>query len=362
MNLDDAMQAASEQLDTIATPEPGPTETVTTADVAPEPAPKPEARDEKGRFAPKAETPSEKPTAAPKAANGAAPTAPPVGQGKAAGAATLPAPAAESVPPAPSVKAPQSLTPAAREAFAKADPVLQAEIAKREKEVSRTLQETAQARHYVQQVQASLAPYETIARANGTDAMTWAGGALQMAASLYAGTPAQKAQTIARAIAISGVDLEAINAVLSGQPDPKGQPAQPAPDVRSLVEQQFRAVQQQYEAKAADQTLATFLATEPEFIDDVWQDMQAVLQAAASQGRNLTLQQAYDRACKLNDDVQGVVEKRKAAEAQRTATAATAKARAAAGFPRSQPAAAPAAQPKGIDAAMAAAAKKIGWE
>ncbi|HEU4401507.1 MAG TPA: hypothetical protein VFT43_05325 [Candidatus Polarisedimenticolia bacterium] len=360
------MAKAAETLEASST-EPAPTvETVTSSEPAPtaevrtDAAPA-EARDEKGRFAPKGEQPQGKAGAASKAANGAAPKPTPEAPGKAAGADTLPAPAAEPAKPAaPTVKAPQSWTPAAREAFAKAPPEVQAEVAKREREVSRALQETAQARQYVTQVNQSLAPYAPIARANGMDVMTWAGNGLQMMASLYAGTPAQKAATIARAISLSGADLEAINAHLAGQPPPQGQPAAPPVDVNALVEQKFQTIAQQYEAKQADSTLAAFMAEEPEFIGDVWQDMQLLLQSAATQGRNMTLKQAYDRACKLDERVQSVMEQRKAAEASRTATAATQRAKAAAVSPKSSPAGGPPAQTKGIDAAMRAAADKLG--
>lgn len=338
-----------------AAPEPAETETATETETDAQAAER--ARDEKGRFAPKDEAPkaaetTRKPAAAPKAgANGAA-SAPPAGQGKAAGASSPSTPAAA---PASTVKAPQSWTPAAREAFAKAPPEVQREVERREREIARTLQETADVRKGYEQVQRTLAPYETIARANGMDAMSYAGSVLQTAAVLHVGTPQQKAQAFAALIQQFQPDLQAINAFLEGKagPVPQNQPAARPVDIESLVNQKL-------EQARAKQDAESFLATKPEFLDDVRDDMLLVMQTARSQGRNMTWAEAYDRACKMNEGVQEALAQRKAAEATRTAQPVTDAARRAASSVRSQPAAPMRAQPKGIREAMEAAAEKIG--
>jgi hypothetical protein len=360
VEIREALEQASQQTpepapapEPAAAPEPSPVVETSAPDAAPSPAPSQgRARDEAGRFTKAAEAAPEKPAGtAPKGdVHGAASAAPPAGQGKAEGAVPPPAPSAE--PASPPVKAPQSWTPQAREAFSKAPPEVQAEVAKREKEIARALQEAAPARQYAQQVQESLRPYETIARANGMDAMSWAGQALQTVASLYAGTPQQKAQTIAQAILTSGADLEAINAALQNPQAPTRQaaPSQPRVDPREEVR---RILEEERTMSAARE----FLANPPEFYDTVKDDVHDILRLDRQRGGNLTPAQAYDRACRFNEDVQSVLAQRKAAEAARTQQQVTARAQVAASSVRSTPAAAPstAAQPKSIRGALEAA-------
>jgi hypothetical protein len=372
--LNEAMEKAQAHLEaqeapeTTATPAPEPGETTTTEAALPEPAEtrtaEQRARDEAGKFtkapkpkaAPKA---SEKPAAAaPKGGvHGAASAAPPAGQGPVGGAAPSPAPSTE--PASSALKAPSSLTPVEREAFAKAPKEIQEGLVRIDREVRKVMQEMAPVRQYAQQVQESLRPYESIARANGMDAMSWAGNALQMAASLYAGTPQQRAQTIAKAIQLSGADLGAIDAALQGQAAPQGQPQQV--DIQAEIDRRFKAVEAQREQQATLTEAQRFLANPPEFWETVQPDALEILRLDRKRGGNMTPQQAYDRACRFNEDVQSVLGQRKAAEAARTRTAATVQARGAAVSIKSQPAAPMSGgKTKGLDAAARAAAEKLG--
>jgi hypothetical protein len=342
-----------------------PTETVTTADVAPveEPAETQgqadqRARDEAGKFtkAPKAKAAkAEKPAAAaPRGGvHGAASAAPSAGQVPADGAVPPPAPSAEAATPV--VKTPQSWTPAAREAFAKAPPEVQAEVTRREREIARTLSETAEARKVAQSVHQTLAPFEGLARSQGMDSMQYAGSVLQTAAALHMGTPQQKAAVVAQIIGSYGVDLDAINAELQGQPA-QAQHAPPV-NVDELVERRFQAIEAKRAQESNLRTAQEFLDSSPEFLSDVLPDMQELLRIDRFKGGNMTPQQAYDRACKLNEGVQSVLAQRKAAESARTAQASTARTQAAASSVRSTPAAAPerSAQPKSIEEALKAA-------
>jgi hypothetical protein len=88
--------------------------------------------------------------------------------------------------------------------------------------------------------------------------------------------------------------------------------------------------------------------------------MVAVIEADKRLGRNPDLRRAYDKACRLNEDVSKILDQRKAAEAARTANAATDRSKAAAVSIRSRPAAPIGAKPKGLDGAMAAAREKLG--
>lgn len=378
MDIDSAMEQAALKLESMSDDGAAPVTDTAAAEAAPdttaaEPAPtastdtrttEERARDEAGRFAKeKAEKAKAKQAGAKPVPHGA-PAASQAAQGQPVGAVappSPPAPTGEPAPAAPVVKAPQSWTPAAREAFAKAPPEVQKEVARREAEIGRALQETAEARRVASQVRETLSPYEGIARASGMDSMKWVGSVAQTAATLHLGTQAQRAQVVAQIIGTYGVDVDAVNAYMQGQPGAAhAQPAAPAVDPRALVREELQTFRQQAIEAQAQRAWSDFQASEPEFLDAVREDMRIIIEREAAHGRNVTYQQAYDRACKLNEEVASVLAQRKAAEAVRAPQPVTQAARMAAGSARSRPAAAPAAQPKGIDAAMRAAAEKLG--
>lgn len=342
-------------------PEPSPTpEAAPVADVTPKaaiaspeaPTPIGKPRDPTGKF-----VKVEGKTEAPKGEKVDAATTAPV-QAKAGGE---PVPATPPAEVAPKRKLPADMSAAARELAAKLPsefaPLID-EWEKRHKETSRALSETAEARQFASRVKESLAPFETIARANGQDAITYAASVMQTATALQMGTQAQKDAIIATLIQTYGGNVEGINAHLSGQAAPVQ--AQRAPDIRSEFqklwqEQIGQAKQQEASAKAQQ-----FIATEPEFLQDVWQDMVEILRVAEGRGIDMDYQTAYNRACRVNDDVSKILMQRDAAKAATAQNAATQRSVDAASSIRSNPASAPAAQPKGLRAILEAKATELG--
>jgi hypothetical protein len=370
MDIRSAMEAAATQLESApepaSTPEPAEVEIPVEVEAAPEAKAEPEkspidrARDEEGKFA-KAEKAKAKVQAksiTPKETTGVAPeakVADDAGQEE-------PSPPPDPAPVVPTVKAPASWKPQAREAFSKAPPEVQQEVLRRESEISRTMQETAEARKTVESVRQTLAPYESLARSQGMDTMKYAGSVLQTAAALHMGSAQQRSQVIATLIASYGIDVDMVNAAMQGQPMAQGQQQAPPVDVEGLVERALQSRMQQANQARAAQAWDTFSATAPEFLETVSEDMKEILLIAGRQGKNITYEQAYDRACKLNEDVASVLAQRKAAQAARAPGTVTAATRAAASSVRSSPAAPPnGAHPKGVRGAMEAAAEKIGF-
>jgi hypothetical protein len=174
---------------------------------------------------------------------------------------------------------------------------------------------------------------------------------------LQMGAPTQRAGIIAQLINMYGVDLEAINGHLSGQaPAAQRQAAPPAPpvDINAQVEKAL-------ESRIALSQAKAFVDSAPEFLDDVKDDMLAIIESARARGdRNMTYQRAYTLACKLNENVSSVLEQREAAKRAGTATAATQQSKQAAVSVKSTPAMAPEGAPKGIAGAIAAARAKHG--
>ena len=73
---------------------------------------------------------------------------------------------------------------------------------------------------------------------------------------------------------------------------------------------------------AAQTEVATFLER-AEFGEDVREDMADIIETHQRRGQNITLQDAYKKACLMNDNVRSVLSQRaKARGAQQTTTAA----------------------------------------
>jgi hypothetical protein len=310
------------------------------------------ARDEAGRFAKASEKkPEVKPAAAPEGAKKAGQMQPAAaGQAKAGGVTPAPppvAPPAPAVTEAPKVKAPQSFRAPVRELAARLPaeyhPILE-EAVRIDNEAKRALNDSAQARQFAQGVQQSLAPYQGIAQANGTDVMTFAGRALQAYGALYVGTPDVAADSLIRGFDVLkqrvGEEraLEMLNARIQNPQAARPQHVpQPQVTPEAMLDQLLPKLEQRVEAARATRDAEAFIASAPEFLPDVQADMIEILRLAESRGAKMTCQQAYDRACKLNEGVQSTIAQRKASEAARANAPTVQRAKVAASSVRASP-------------------------
>lgn len=254
----------------------------------------------------------------------------------------------------PARKLPQDMSASARELAAKLpaefSPLLD-EWEKRHKETSRVLSETAQDRQFAQATRQSLLEYAPIARANGMDPMTWAGNALQTVAALYAGSPQQKAAVIAQAIALAGVDVESINQAMANpnvqQPRQPQQPQFDPTRIKQDIINDLRSESATHKARA-------FIESGPEFLQDVWPDMVAILKASEDRGQPMDYAEAHQRAIWANPEIRAIVQQREAAKSATVQNAATQRAAEAASSIRSNPSGAPSSAPKGLRAILEA--------
>ena len=308
------------------------------------------ARDEKGRFA----------KAVALAADAKAPptdTKAPAVDAKAPPVETKP-----DMPKAPVTKAPQSWTPAAREHWGKLPAEVQAEVAKRERETAVALQTSVEARRVADTMQQVVTPYLTFLRGEGVgDPFQAINALLGHAQVLRQGTPQVKAQTIVNWIKQFDVPVDVIDSILTGQAQGPGatgagaqgpgQSYQPpvnpdviAQQVMERLTQQRQVVEEQRQVQAVQEFGAAH-----EFLDDVRQDMADLLEGAARRGLDLTMEEAYARACRAHPEVSRIMMQREAAKTAETARAATQRTRAAASSIRSQPTGS-AAPRKGLNA------------
>ena len=222
-----------------------------------------------------------------------------------------------------SMKAPVDWSPSEREQWSKIPRNLQDKIVGREKEMATQMAGTAQARQthdYMTQLGQS---YASVLAAEGAQSpMHAVKGLFDTVASLRMGTPQDKATEMGRLIKHYGIDIGALDSVLSGQ-QPEYNPNQQieqmidqrmAP-INQLMQQQEQQKTQMLEQKQqeANQNVQTF-SESAEFLGDVRMDMADLIDMAAKQGRPLSLQQAYDRACTLNPEISKVLDERKRQE------------------------------------------------
>lgn len=228
--------------------------------------------------------------------------------------------------PAVATRAPQSWKPELREKWASIDPAVQETILKREAEITRGLNESAAARRFGGEFYNIVRPFEHLIRASGVTPLQAVDNLVKTAGALQTGTSVQKAQVVANICAAYGVDLKVLDQVLAGQKPKDGAPdpalltaidarLKPVTEFMSRVEggrqqadiQVQREVQQEEAAFAAD--------PKNEFFEDLRTQIADLLDVAAKNNRQMSLQQAYDIACQMDPDVSKVVKERAEAEA-----------------------------------------------
>ena len=217
------------------------------------------------------------------------------------------------------VKAPQSWSPKLREDFAKLPESVQAQINKRETEMSTFLNEGAESRKFGERMNQTLQPFQSLLAAHGqNDPIQAVQGLMQTAATLQMGTPQQKAEKLAQMVEHYGIDIQALDNALSGNPQVNTEQSNlekmleqklaPMNNFMNSVQQNQHSSQQQTQQTA--QTEVNTFEQKAEFINDVRNDMADLLDMAASRGQEMSLQQAYDKACAINPEISAVISQR----------------------------------------------------
>lgn len=285
---------------------PGPETDSTPAAAKPGEAP---VRDSMGRFVPRAgkvET-GQEPAGAPAAPQaGVDPTQPPIGQ---------PAPA-QAAPQA--VPAPTGWSVGAREHWAATPPAVQQEVQRREYEMARYVNDTAPARQLGERFFQAVQPFMPTIQAEGVDPLTAVTNLMQVSTRLRMGTPGEKAATIAQIVQAYGVDIQALDSALAGQPLPaQAQGVDPnyvqqavqqalAPLYQAAQQRQYQVAQQ---ADGAARTELQAFAADPKnrFFNDLRESMADMIEVAQRQGYDLSLEDAYQRAGLLHPEISKVM-------------------------------------------------------
>jgi hypothetical protein len=321
-SMADDLRAAMQEVETAA-PEPESTSAVNEDTSFSQEQSDARARDDQGRFAPRTPAnPEDKasPVAEPKQVAEQPAVEKPVEQAQ-------PAEQPQGARP------PVSWTPAAREEWAKVPLLVQQEVMRREREITQTLAQTAEARNFHGEFTRTVQPYMHDIQAENSTPMKAVESLLNTAGWLRRGNTQQKANVVANIIKTYGVDINALDDVLaSGQMDgtvypqnAQGRQSNFDPAILSAIEQRFaptmqfvqslqERMQQGEQAKVQELTTASeqFL-NDPanEFAWDVKDDMADILDLAAKRGQQMSLQEAYRRATMLHPEISKVLETRK---------------------------------------------------
>jgi hypothetical protein len=241
--------------------------------------------------------------------------------------------------PAQAAPAPASWSPTAREHWASLNPAVQQEVARREADMARYVNETASARNIAERFSQTVSPFMQTIQAEGVDPLTAVRNLMQATTTLRFGTQYEKAQLIAQAVKVYGVDIIGLDSALVGAAPPQGH--QQGPDVQAAVQQAlaplYQAAQQrQYQvvqqAEGEARSELDVFAQDPknEFFGDLRYEMADIIELGEKQGRTITLAQAYERAAMLHPEVSKVMLARQQGASARNLTQNAQRAKAAA--------------------------------
>lgn len=264
-------------------------------------------------------------------------------QGKFAQSEITPGP--KSGPKAQGERAPASWRPEVRDHWAQLPEPVRAEVARREQEVTKTLQETAEVRKHAEAFARTIAPYEQYIRAENSNPIQAIDHMMSTAVKLRTGSAPELAQLVAGMVQQFGTGrfgpqfVEMLDSALAGSPAPQDNQQmqmqqviqqQLAPVQQFMSQfQQAQAMQQQQFAEKASQEVTGFL-NQTEFGNDVRAEMADLMEVAQRRGQDLTLQDAYRQACMLNPSVRSALQARANAKSAQTQSGIAQKARAAA--------------------------------
>lgn len=324
-----ALEAASQTApDDVSPPPVEPVEAPPDLDGDP-PAPSDQrVRDAQGRFAPKEGDPAQPPQAA-------QPKTPEQAQ---------PAPEQEQAAPA-AAAPPPGWSPASKAAWnsGQIPPAVIADVAKREKEMAQGLSRLQQYK--------GLDPYVEMAKQSNTT-LPEALDRYIAAEEQLNRNPKQGIQWLAQNY---GVDIVQLAAELTGQQQPgipAPQPNYQAPDLSPIltpIQQELNQLRQIVYGDKQNQVQSTvekfFADPRYPYADNVATEIAEVIASERAKGRDITLEQAYDKACRLNDDVWNQIqadrETARQAEAAKQARQKTAQAKSAARSITGSPSSAP---------------------
>jgi len=207
--------------------------------------------------------------------------------------------------------APASWKGDAKKVWADLPEAARAEVIRRERQVDSTLRETAQARQIVEDMQRTIQPYQQRLQELGASPAQMFSSLMEADRILATAPMQQRATYLAGLIKQYGIDIQALDSALAGQPVQ----ASPQYDIEAKVQQLLaqrlapieQRMQQEQEAQQQEiQHTVESMATDPRFpyFQDVRDDMADLIEMRANRGIYISMEQAYAIATGGNPAVQ----------------------------------------------------------
>lgn len=208
-------------------------------------------------------------------------------------------------------KAPQSWKPAQQAKWNALDPDIRQEVIRRERETTRVLSDSTQARQFTQAFQQATQPYMARIQSLNAHPISAVQELLKSDHILSTAPKAQRAQFMAKLISDYGVDIAELDAALSGKT-----PVNPVESqVEQLVQQRLapfqqfmqqqeqarleQGRQQSQEAAATVESMAADTAKYP-FFEQVRSTMADIVEFNAARNRTVTIETAYNQAVAMD--------------------------------------------------------------
>ena len=218
-------------------------------------------------------------------------------------------------------KAPSSWKPASKAKWESIDPDVRAEVVRREREVTRALGDSTNARKFAQSFTEAVNPFAQKYQNSGMTPLQVMQNLMQADVFLSSAPAAQRAQFMAKLISDYKIDVGMLDEALAGG-EPTSRPEaivermiqeRIAPFqqfVQSAEQQRQQALQQEYNQQASHiQSMAQDEQNFPHF-DTVRNDMADIMEMNARRKVYLSPQEAYKRAVAMNPDAQAAEQAR----------------------------------------------------
>lgn len=228
-------------------------------------------------------------------------------------------------------RAPKSWKPVSQSHWDKLPPEVRSDVVRREREFTRILNESADARKFQKSLQELVAPFEARYQAAGVGTTKALHSLMVMDQVLSTAPPAQRAQAMAKLIKDYQVDISALDSALAGEEVVE---VSPQAQIEQMIQQRLAPIQQfvqsqqsvqmqheQAEQARMNQTVEEFGANKPYF-DQVRSDMADLIEINSRRGVYLTLDEAYNRAVRSNPDTLKLVQQDEAKQRAQGANSA----------------------------------------
>lgn len=211
------------------------------------------------------------------------------------------------------------------------------QVLKREQDSIKGYQNLKDSADFGQQIQQTIQPYMPTIRSKGIEPSQAVETMLNAYYTLETAPPPQKAQALLQTAQQYGC-LNEVNALLSGQN--RQNLVRYTPDqIQQIVDQrlaqeraeQERKAQQEQESKIEQEVAGFVNATNEDgslkhpYYENVWGEMVGIIQSAKSNGNNLSLEEAYERAVWANPETRPLMEQQAQRQQEAKARASRAK-------------------------------------